>query len=1061
MSDEAPTNPEFGGGSPSGGVRGVIARVTGGRAKVPLDSKALHDVNEELINVKKNIDAIKKAIGELKTAAPNGVEGILGLGGKGGNGSYSKTIPQILSGGPKAGDDGTPDSPVSKNLAQGSSTNYQLDAANSGANGTGGGSGSGGGGGSGGGWSPPGGGRYSSPSSYINYVGISAARSGYQAYQAARAAGNSSAYSAGSAAGALGPLGMAAVGAFAGQTVANMSSNLFAPLNERIDRGYAYSLSADKMAVLYQQMTGMSQLGVSSAYRKPLTQYRIGATGINDLMQMQSQTGLSALNQAGASEAIQTMSGYSISSPDATNMISSLADPTVVNQMYMMTGQALIGPGGVENSAFSVIQNMSKYVNISNEQSGRVALRPGSMTRARLAAMGLSPEMQTQVIQYAMENFQYKKKGGNGNYDPTKESDRRRMGIEENFATQQQETTRQGVEREENFYRRQVDNFADLERMTQTLTRTMGELEDAMQAIIGLKISTRPAGKALGSGLKTLGTGATALGLGMSAAGMPEFGIPIAIAGFAASGISGLIGGDGPLTTSGASGGAANTEGRQYASTRGSNSSSFDPNAPVADWGTLGKLMSNATFNKLHPEVQKRTAQVLIEGKGQIGISSGWRSTEAQATMFFQRYKKTNRTDKSRRLNKSDRYYQGYWYEKQFGFDANPPGQSLHEFGLAVDFSGNIELANRLAKKYGFNTFENVNGEPHHAQPVEIPKGFAEWEAAGRPWSNGQGGGSYDAPSVGDSTSGITGADGLIRPSSRMVSTFSNGTSLSDMILGTANSSSGAGWFSPGTTSDGQGSVSSSSGMDVGEQTSTNIAAGQLNAEQIVQVFKAAGFQGEDLTKSVAISWRESRWNSMAHNPKPPDNSYGLMQINMIDSPEKNYYLGRSRREQYGIVNEDLFKPDVNARVARSLVGDGGGWSHWRPGDGKGGSYPETHGTDMAWAARVVSAVNSGKPAPEKGGDGPVTMNNSMVSASSLGRSSRPEYVGHSPEAATAAASRSVSAAVTTNTSNFNVTISPSIHIAGGAGRRETERVAKEIGALLEREVKYTLMRES
>lgn len=75
---------------------------------------------------------------------------------------------------------------------------------------------------------------------------------------------------------------------------------------------------------------------------------------------------------------------------------------------------------------------------------------------------------------------------------------------------------------------------------------------------------------------------------------------------------------------------------------------------------------------------------------------------------------------------------------------------------------------------------------------------------------------------------------------------------------------------------------------------------------------------GETAT-AVAIAMCESGGNTQAHNPRPPDNSYGLWQINMIGS------LGPARRQQFGIrSNEDLFDASTNARAAVRVFTDAG-----------------------------------------------------------------------------------------------------------------------------------------
>lgn len=75
---------------------------------------------------------------------------------------------------------------------------------------------------------------------------------------------------------------------------------------------------------------------------------------------------------------------------------------------------------------------------------------------------------------------------------------------------------------------------------------------------------------------------------------------------------------------------------------------------------------------------------------------------------------------------------------------------------------------------------------------------------------------------------------------------------------------------------------------------------------------------GETAT-AVAIALCESGGNTQAHNPRPPDNSYGLWQINMIGD------LGPARRQQFGIRrNEDLFNGLTNARAAVRVFTDAG-----------------------------------------------------------------------------------------------------------------------------------------
>lgn len=80
----------------------------------------------------------------------------------------------------------------------------------------------------------------------------------------------------------------------------------------------------------------------------------------------------------------------------------------------------------------------------------------------------------------------------------------------------------------------------------------------------------------------------------------------------------------------------------------------------------------------------------------------------------------------------------------------------------------------------------------------------------------------------------------------------------------------------------------------------------------------------ESAVIAVAIAKRESGWNTNAHNGKPPDNSYGLWQINMIGQ------LGVNRRAQFHLTsNEQLFDPYANARAAFSISSGGSNWRPW------------------------------------------------------------------------------------------------------------------------------------
>jgi hypothetical protein len=83
---------------------------------------------------------------------------------------------------------------------------------------------------------------------------------------------------------------------------------------------------------------------------------------------------------------------------------------------------------------------------------------------------------------------------------------------------------------------------------------------------------------------------------------------------------------------------------------------------------------------------------------------------------------------------------------------------------------------------------------------------------------------------------------------------------------------------------------------------------------------------GEKLAVCVAVCEWESRrrvgaWN---FNPKTKDQSYGLWQINLIGK------LKAERMAKYGLEKpEDLYDPDVNARVMVEISNKGENWKPW------------------------------------------------------------------------------------------------------------------------------------
>ena len=112
-----------------------------------------------------------------------------------------------------------------------------------------------------------------------------------------------------------------------------------------------------------------------------------------------------------------------------------------------------------------------------------------------------------------------------------------------------------------------------------------------------------------------------------------------------------------------------------------------------------------------------------------------------------------------------------------------------------------------------------------------------------------------------------------------------------------------------------------------------SVGRGKLTPKQIADVARQAGIPEDKIPTMVAIAMAESSGNSEAHNPKYPDNSFGLWQINMLDEP--GYQLGAERRQKYGLSsNEELKDPLTNAKAAFDILNSQGlgAWSVYTSG---------------------------------------------------------------------------------------------------------------------------------
>jgi hypothetical protein len=184
-----------------------------------------------------------------------------------------------------------------------------------------------------------------------------------------------------------------------------------------------------------------------------------------------------------------------------------------------------------------------------------------------------------------------------------------------------------------------------------------------------------------------------------------------------------------------------------------------------------------------------------------------------------------------------------------------------------------------------------------------------------------------------------------------------------------------------------------------------------LTGVQVAKLAFDAGFRGQALIDWVGIAMRESHGNSVAHNPKPPDDSYGLWQINMLGS------MGDSRLKTYGLKSrEDLYDPATNARAAYQMSGGGKNHGPWTiKGDW-------TQNVDLKSAANYVAQANVGDPMPMdmRAGGSSVHM-----------------------------------------TTGASITFAPTINFYGTPQTPDLTRIAKEVGRQLQEQVRTLELRNA
>jgi len=149
---------------------------------------------------------------------------------------------------------------------------------------------------------------------------------------------------------------------------------------------------------------------------------------------------------------------------------------------------------------------------------------------------------------------------------------------------------------------------------------------------------------------------------------------------------------------------------------------------------TRDELFQWSHWVNLDPEYQRRALAIMDDSAtagDPLGIGEIFRSSTTQLQGAMARHHEVGPTEKYCCLYGGKRYM------------INPstahmafPGKSYHEAttrlqkALAIDWIGGLGFLRANAAKYGLKEFSQVNNEPWHAQPVEIPNSRSRYVMA-------------------------------------------------------------------------------------------------------------------------------------------------------------------------------------------------------------------------------------------------------------------------------------------------------------------------------------------
>lgn len=149
---------------------------------------------------------------------------------------------------------------------------------------------------------------------------------------------------------------------------------------------------------------------------------------------------------------------------------------------------------------------------------------------------------------------------------------------------------------------------------------------------------------------------------------------------------------------------------------------------------TLDQMTTRQTWALLHPEFRRRLLALFDHAQASgtdLGVGEGWRSSDVQRRTFLARHVEVS--------SGGCCTFEGRRYALiPPNAHAAPPGRSYHEsvlmpsgsFAVAADLVGDLAFGKANAARFALVEFSEVNNEPWHFQPAELPISRADYDGS-------------------------------------------------------------------------------------------------------------------------------------------------------------------------------------------------------------------------------------------------------------------------------------------------------------------------------------------